>query len=65
MAETYIIGHIEEKLEGYDVDQSRLAARRCAARRHTSATWVSYEAPNGELKVKVLAGAAPVGLRCR
>jgi transcription elongation factor GreA len=58
MAETYMIGHIEERIEGYDIVSpgSPMGSALLGAE---VGSWVSYEAPNGELKVKVLA-AAPV-----
>jgi transcription elongation factor GreA len=53
MAETYIIGHIEERIEGYDIVSpgSPLGTALLGAE---VGSWVAYEAPNGELKVKVL-----------
>jgi transcription elongation factor GreA len=57
-AETYIIGHVEEKLEGYDIVSpgSPLGEALLGA---NVGDWVSYQAPNGVLKVKILsAGAA-------
>ena len=53
MAETYIIGHVEEQLEGYDIVSpgSPLGAALLGS---TVGSWVGYEAPNGELKVKIL-----------
>jgi len=53
-AETYIIGHVEEKLDGYDIVSpgSPLGAALLGAE---VGAWVSYEAPTGALKVKVLA----------
>src|SRR3954453_11513638 len=50
-AETYIIGHVEEKLEGYDIVSpgSPLGTALLGA---TVGSWVAYQAPNGELKVK-------------
>jgi len=58
MAETYMIGHIEERIEGYDIVSpgSPMGSALLGA---SVGSWVGYEAPNGELKVKVLA-AAPV-----
>jgi transcription elongation factor GreA len=54
LAETYIIGHVEEKLEGFDIVSpgSPLGTALLGA---SVGSWVSYEAPNGELKVKILA----------
>ena len=54
MAETYVIGHVEEKLEGLDIVSpgSPLGAALLGA---AIGDWVTYAAPNGELKVKVLA----------
>jgi transcription elongation factor GreA len=57
MAETYIIGHIEERIGGYDIVSpgSPLGSALLGA---DVGSWVSYEAPNGELKVKVLSAVA-------
>ena len=56
-AETYIIGHVEEKLDGYDIVSpgSPLGEALLGA---TVGEWVSYQAPTGVLKVKVLAAGA-------
>ncbi len=53
-AETYIVGHVEEKLDGYDIVSpgSPLGSALLGA---TVGTWVSYQAPTGALKVKVVA----------
>jgi transcription elongation factor GreA len=53
-AETYIIGHVEEKLEGFDIVSpgSPLGSALLGAK---VGSWVAYQAPNGELKVKILA----------
>ena len=53
MAETYTIGHVEEQREGYDIVSpgSPLGAALLGS---TVGSWVGYEAPNGELKVKIL-----------
>ena len=53
-AETYIIGHVEEKLEGFDI-VSPGSPMGEALLGSTVGSWVSYQAPNGVLKVKVLA----------
>jgi len=54
MSEVYIIGHPEEKQEGYDIISpgSPLGSALLGAK---VGEWVSYQAPNGTLKVKVLA----------
>ena len=54
MAERYLIGHPEEKTEELDVmsPQSPLGA---ALLGRGAGDWVEYQAPNGTLKVKVLA----------
>ncbi len=59
-AETYIIGHVEEKLAGFDIVSpgSPLGSALLGA---TVGAWVSYQAPNGELKVKVLAAGPAAG----
>jgi len=54
MAEEYIIGHVEEKLEGFDI-VSPGSPMGEALLGSTVGSWVSYQAPNGVLKVKVLA----------
>ncbi len=54
LAETYIIGHVEEKLEGFDI-VSPGSPMGSALLGETVGSWVSYAAPNGELKVKILA----------
>ena len=53
MEETYIIGHVEEQLEGYDIVSpgSPLGAALLGS---TVGSWVGYAAPNGELKVKII-----------
>jgi transcription elongation factor GreA len=58
MAETYIIGHVEEKLEGFDIVSpgSPLGTALLGSK---VGEWVGYQAPNGELKVKVLAAGPP------
>ena len=54
MAERYLVGHIEEQIGGLDVMSPTAplgaALRRCRGR----ASGSSYEAPNGELRVRVL-----------
>ena len=54
MAERYLVGNIEEKTGGVDVmsPDSPLGAALIGA---AAGDWVEYEAPNGLLKVKVLA----------
>jgi len=53
MAETYIIGHVEEQLDGYDI-VSPGSPLGSALLGSTVGSWVGYAAPNGELKVKIL-----------
>jgi transcription elongation factor GreA len=53
MAETYIIGHVEEQLEGFDI-VSPGSPLGSALLGSTVGSWVGYAAPNGELKVKIL-----------
>jgi transcription elongation factor GreA len=54
MAERYLLGHLEEKAGGLDVmsPDSPLGSALIGA---SIGDWVEYEAPNGKLKVKVLA----------
>jgi transcription elongation factor GreA len=54
MAETYIIGHVEEQKDGYDIVSpgSPLGSALLGAKVGQE---VAYQAPNGELKVKILA----------
>ena len=52
-AERYLVGHIEEKVEGLDVI-SPTAPLGGALVGAEAGQWVSYEAPNGELRVRVL-----------
>lgn len=54
MAERYLVGHLEEKTGDLDVmsPDSPLGAALMGA---SAGTWVEYQAPNGVLKVKVLA----------
>ncbi len=53
-AERYLVGHIEERRDGLDVisPTAPLGAALLGARRGDT---VSFEAPNGELRVRVLA----------
>ena len=53
MAEIYIIGHVEERVEGYDIVSpgSPLGSALLGA---TVGSWVCYAAPNGNLKVMIL-----------
>ncbi len=53
-AETYIVGHVEEKLEGFDII-SPGSPLGTALLGEVVGSWVSYEAPSGELRVKILA----------
>jgi transcription elongation factor GreA len=52
-AERYLVGHIEERLGDLDVisPESPLGRALVGAR---DGEWVTYEAPNGELRVQVL-----------
>jgi transcription elongation factor GreA len=52
-AETYLVGHIEERLGDLDVvsPESPLGVALIGARQ---GEWVTYEAPNGELRVRVV-----------
>lgn len=54
LAETYIIGHVEEKLDGFDI-VSPGSPMGSALLGSSVGSWVSYAAPNGDLKVKILA----------
>lgn len=53
MAETYIIGHVEERIEGLDI-VSPGSPLGTALLGSTVGSWVQYAAPNGDLKVKIL-----------
>jgi len=52
-AERYLLGHIEERTDGLDVisPTAPMGAALLGAR---PGDWVSYDAPNGELRVQVL-----------
>jgi transcription elongation factor GreA len=52
-AERYLVGHIEERLGDLDVisPESPLGRALVGAK---AGEWVTYEAPNGELRVQVL-----------
>ncbi|HQZ34099.1 MAG TPA: transcription elongation factor GreA [Ilumatobacteraceae bacterium] len=52
-AETYLVGHMEEKMDGLDVmsPQSPVGAALLGA---AQGSWVEYHAPNGVLRVQVL-----------
>jgi transcription elongation factor GreA len=52
-AERYLVGHIEERLGDLDVvsPESPLGTALIGAQ---AGEWVTYEAPNGELRVQVL-----------
>ena len=52
-AERYLVGHIEERAAGLDVI-SPTAPLGAALLGAEAGQWVSYEAPNGELRVRVL-----------
>jgi transcription elongation factor GreA len=52
-AERYLVGHIEEKVSGLDVI-SPTAPLGAALVGAEAGHWVSYEAPNGELRVRVV-----------
>ncbi len=54
MAERYLIGHMEEKTGDIDV-MSPVSPLGAALIGHGPGDWVEYQAPNGVLKVKVLA----------
>jgi transcription elongation GreA/GreB family factor len=54
MAETYMVGHPEERVEGYDT-VSPGSPLGSALIGEPVGSWVSYAAPNGELKAKILA----------
>ena len=54
MAETYIIGHVEERIEGLDI-VSPGSPLGSALLGSSVGSWVHYAAPNGDLKVKILA----------
>ncbi|MGB8857655.1 MAG: transcription elongation factor GreA [Ilumatobacteraceae bacterium] len=52
-AETYLVGHMEEKIGDLDImsPQSPLGAALVGA---AEGSWVEYQAPNGMLRVQVL-----------
>ena len=52
-AETYLVGHMEEKTGDLDImsPQSPIGAALMGA---AEGTWVEYQAPNGVLRVRVL-----------
>jgi transcription elongation factor GreA len=52
-AERYLVGHIEEQIDGLDVI-SPTAPLGAALVGAEPGQWVSYQAPNGELRVRVL-----------
>src|SRR5215207_4585608 len=52
-AETYLLGHIEERVGDLDV-MSPTAPLGTALLGAAPGDWVSYEAPNGQLRVRVL-----------
>ena len=52
-AERYLVGHIEEKAGDLDV-VSPTAPLGAALIGHHAGDWVSYDAPNGTLRVQVL-----------
>jgi transcription elongation factor GreA len=52
-AERYLVGHIEEQIDDLDV-VSPTAPLGDALLGASEGDWVNYEAPNGELRVKVL-----------
>lgn len=52
-AERYLVGHIEERVGDLDV-VSPTAPLGTALLGATAGEWVSYEAPNGSLRVQVL-----------
>ena len=57
-AERYLLGHIEERNDTFDVISpgSPLGAALVGG---TAGDWVEYEAPNGTLRVRILAVGAP------
>lgn len=57
MAEDYMIGHVEERLEGMDIVSpgSPLGGALLGSK---VGEWVTYAAPNGQLKVKILSAGA-------
>jgi transcription elongation factor GreA len=57
-AETYLLGHIEEQLGELDV-MSPTAPLGAALIGSRAGDWVSYEAPNGELRVRVVSVTTP------
>jgi len=57
-AERYLVGHIEEKVGELDV-VSPTAPLGAALLGATIGDWVSYDAPNGQLRVKVLDVTTP------
>ena len=52
-AERYLVGHIEEQIDGLDVI-SPTAPLGAALVGAEPGQWVSYQAPNGELRVRVV-----------
>jgi len=58
MAETYLVGHIEERSGDLDVISPGSPLGQ-ALLGHKAGTTVEYQAPNGVLKVKILAVGAP------
>jgi transcription elongation factor GreA len=52
-AERYLVGHIEERLGDLDVISPESPLGRALVGASTG-EWVTYEAPNGELRVQVL-----------
>ncbi|HEX9260517.1 MAG TPA: transcription elongation factor GreA [Acidimicrobiales bacterium] len=58
MAETYLLGHIEERHSDLDVISPGSPLGQ-ALIGHREGTTVEYQAPNGVLKVKILAVGAP------
>ena len=58
MAETYLVGHIEERHETYDV-MSPGSPLGEALMGHRAGESVAYEAPTGTLRVKILSVATP------
>ncbi len=53
MAERYLVGHMEEKVDDLDVmsPESPLGSALIGA---SAGTWVEYEAPTGKLRVRVI-----------
>ena len=53
-AERYVVGHLEEQVDGRRRDQRRRAHSAACSQGATEGQEVTYQAPNGALKVTVL-----------